>query len=153
MLQQKDAEKSRLADELQNRQNQKKESLQEKENHALVQEKRLVAFTKECGRQMVDIQQDGARRVAQARNEKEAKEKTLDNLISNHPKQQDEWAKELEDLKADNSEEIVLAETKVRSMIENKKSLWEGASAKLFHLRQETANIEKQLDDARKSKF
>ena len=63
---------------------------------------------------MVNIQQDGARKVAQARNEKEAQEKTLDNLISNHPKQQDEWAKELEDLKADNSEEIALAETKVR---------------------------------------
>lgn len=118
----------------------------------MIQERKLAAYIKECEQQVMDIQQDGERRVAHARNEKTSREKELDRLIRSHPKQQDDWANELEKLKASNAQEIALAESKVRAMLENKQFSLERASAKLLNLRQETANIERELDEARKMK-
>lgn len=118
-----------------------------------IDEVKLAKLERDLGQQAADIRQDGERKVAQARNEKENLEKTLGNLIASYPKQQDEWAKEIESLKANSEDEIALAEMKVRAMIENKTDQLKNASAKLFGLREVTTDIEKQIDDARKIKL
>mmetsp|Transcript_18291 Transcript_18291/g.38258 ORF Transcript_18291/g.38258 Transcript_18291/m.38258 type:complete len:239 (-) Transcript_18291:177-893(-) len=153
MLQQKEEEGSQLINELQNKLTGMEESFRNKESLASKQRQRLAALVKKYDQQIADIQQDGERKVKRARNEKEALEKMLDNLIANHPKQKDERARELEDVKANNVEEMKLVETKVHAMIENKASQLKGASAKLFDLREETAEVNKKLNDARKTKL
>jgi transglutaminase/protease-like cytokinesis protein 3 len=77
----------------------------------------------------------------------------FDKLVANRPKQMEQMAKEIDDLRATNDGEMKLAESKVRAMLESKKSVVEGASAQLLKLRNDTSNIERELDEARKKKL
>lgn len=150
LLQQKQAEETRIVNDLQTKLSSLKDLVHDKEDQVIIQERRLDAFLKECDQQVEDIQRDGERRVTQARNDVAALEKELDILIASQPVQKDERAKELEVLKASNKEEIALAESKVRDMLEKKESLLQEASIKLHNLRQETAEVEREMDEARK---
>lgn len=151
MLQQKQTEESCQVNNLQSKLSILKDSIQQKEDQALIQQQRLVAFNKESEQQIIEIQNDGERRVAQAMTQKAMLEKELDKLIADLPSAINLRNKEREDLESINAEEIVLAEGKIRSMIEKKKSMLEAASTKLLHLRQDAARVEKELDAARKA--
>ena len=150
LLQLKQAEETRIVNDLQTKLSSLKDLVREKEDQIIIQERRLDALLQECDQQVEDIQQDGERRVTQARNDVAALEKELDKLIASQPVQEDERAKELEGIRASNKEEIALAESKVRDMLEKKESLLQEASIKLHNLRQETAEVEREMDEARK---
>ena len=150
-LRQKEARESHFAKELQKKHSRMKESIQEKEDQVATKERRLVSFSNECDQEISNLQQDGERIVKQTKINKASLEKELDRLIANRPKQQDSWALALDELKALHDEEIALAEKKVRALIDRQKAMLEAESAKLLSLRKETADMDRELDNARKT--
>ena len=152
-LRQKEKEESDRADKLQHELSSLKRSVQDKEDQVITQERRLASFIAENEQSLIEIQQNGERRIAQARRDKASTETELAKLIDKLPKQREALAKELDDLRHENETEIELAENKIHKMLESKKSMLQKASAKLLGLQQETTNIEKEMDTARKSKL
>ena len=146
----KETEESIFVEELQKKHSCIKESIQEKEDKVVIQERRLSAFVKGCNQQMLNIQEDGERRGKERRFEKSNLEKHLEILITNNPKQQDSEMREMDELKAKHSTEIELADVKIQALMKSKQTLLEGASEKLLCLRRQTANVEIELDEARK---
>ena len=153
VLRQKEKEESDRADKLQHELMSLKKSAQDKEDQVITQERRLASFIAENEQSLIEIQQDGERRIGQAKRDRASKERELAKLIDKIPKQREALAKEVDDLRHENETEIELAETKIHKMRESKKSMLQKASAKLISLQQETANIEKEMDTARKSKL
>lgn len=152
-LMQKEAEESRLLGELQNKLSELLEFVRKREDEIMTKERRLSSYVEECDEQITEIRKDGERRIALIRNEKASLEVEVDKLVANRPKLMEQWAKEVDDLRTKNDEEMKLAEIKVRAMLEGKKSVLEGALAKLLNLRNDTSTIERELDEARKKKL
>ena len=151
-LRQRESDESSLVGELQAKLAKMKEELCEKEDAVSLQEQRLSSYLDDHDCQLKEIKRDGERRLARSQAEYAALEKELDRLHASQPKQKETLVQELESLKASNAKEISLAEGKVSQMLSNKQAILEQASAKLLRLRQETAEIESDLDNARTAK-
>ncbi|KAL7550907.1 hypothetical protein ACHAWF_014117 [Thalassiosira exigua] len=151
-LQQKEAEESRLVD-MKAKLFDLKDALLDKEDEVALQKQRLESLAQESEEQSIEAKRDGARRLAQAKHDKQLLEKELDQLIAEFPKRQEEHRKELQVLKDTNAEEVALAEGKVRTMIDRKEAMLQEASSQLLRRRQEVADLEREMDEARKAKL
>ena len=141
---------SQIVEQLQQKLASMKNTVQEKEDDIITQQRRLASHRRENEQQLLDNQQKEKRRIAQSRHEKISREEELDKLIAACPKQQEVLARELEALRKDNTDEVALAESKVNAMLQNKQSVLEVASAKLFQLQQDVVNIDRHMDEARR---
>ena len=139
-----------IVEQLQQKLASMKDTVQEKEDDIITQQRRLASHRRENEQQLLDNQQKEKRRIAQSRHEKISREEELDKLIAACPKQQEVLARELEALRKDNTDEVALAESKVNAMLQNKQSVLEVASAKLFQLQQDVVNIDRHMDEARR---
>ena len=139
-----------IVEQLQQKLASMKDTVQEKEDDIITQQRRLASHRRENEQQLLDNQQKEKRRIAQSRHEKISQEEELDKLIAACPKQQEVLARELEALRKDNTDEVALAESKVNAMLQNKQSVLEVASAKLFQLQQDVVNIDRHMDEARR---
>ena len=144
------SEESQIVEQLQQKLASMKNTVQEKEDDIITQQRRLASHRRENEQQLLDNQQKEKRRIAQSRHEKISREEELDKLIAACPKQQEVWARELEALRKENADEVALAESKVNAMLQNKHSVLEVASAKLFQLQQDVVNIDRHMDEARR---
>ena len=152
-LMRKEVDESRSVGELQNKLSELLEILHTREDASIIEARRLSSYVEECDEQIAENCKVGDRRIAQMKNEKVSLEVEFDKLVTSRPKQMEQMAKEIDDLGAKNGGEMTLAESKVRAMLESKKSVVEGASAQLLKLRNDTSNIERELDEARKKKL
>ena len=141
---------SQIVEQLQQKLASMKNTVQEKEDDIITQQRRLASHRRENEQQLLDNQQKEKRRIAQSRHEKISREEELDKLIAACPKQQEVLARELEALRKDNTDEVALAESKVNAMLQNKQSVLEVASAKLFQLQQDVVNIDRHMYEARR---
>ena len=151
-LVQKEAEESRLVGDLQTKLSGLLNFVHTRECELLDQERRLLTYEKECKEQLAEIRNEGEKKIAQINSDKASLVVELDKLMTNRPKRIETWAKEMDDLRAKNDGEIRLAESKVGAMLEGKKSALSGASEILLKLRDDTDNLERELDEARKKK-
>ena len=152
-LMRNEVEESRSLGELQNKLSDLLEILHTRDDASMIEARRLSSYVEECDEQIAENCKAGDRRIAQMKNEKASLEVEFDKLVANRPKQMEQMAKEIDDLRAKNDGEMKLAESKVRAMLGSKKSVVEGASAQLLKLRNDTSNIERELDEARKKKL
>ncbi|KAL3821943.1 LOW QUALITY PROTEIN: hypothetical protein ACHAXA_004431 [Cyclostephanos tholiformis] len=152
-LVQKEAEESRLVGDLQTKLSGLLNFVHTRECELLDQERRLLTYEKECKEQLAEIRNEGEKKIAQINSDKASLVVELDKLMTNRPKRIETWAKEMDDLRAKNDGEIRLAESKVGAMLEGKKSALSGASEILLKLRDDTDNLERELDEARKKKL
>ena len=152
-LMQKEVEESRSVGELQNKLSELLEILHTREDAIMIEARRLSSFEKECDKQTAELCREGERRIAQLRNDKASLEVEFDKLAANRPKQKEQMAKEIDDLRVKNGGEMTLAESKVRAMLESKTTVVDGALAQLLKLRNDTSNVERDLDEARKKKL
>jgi hypothetical protein len=152
-LMQNEVEETRLVGEQQKNLSELLGIVRTKEDALMIEARRLSSYAEECDEQIAEIRKDGERRIAQVRNDKASLEVELDKLVANHPKEKEQMAKEMDDLRVKNGGEMEVAKSKVRAMIESKKFVVEGASAQLLKLRNDTSNVEIELDEARKKKL
>lgn len=151
-LKQREGEALCLRKELQSELKRLEMTVHEREQELATQERRHIQGAEVNDQKLDVIRQDGERRVRHETAENEALDKSLQHLIADTDSKTAGFGKELGNLRADNADEQSLARDKVRVMVENKKSALQNETAKLYSLRQVTANIEKQLDDARMAK-
>lgn len=152
-LNEKEAEESRIVSEMQTKMSGLLNFVRTREAELLNEEKRLSSFAEECNEQIAKIRDEGEKKNARINNDKALLEVELDNLVANRPRRIENWAKEVDDLRAKNDGEITIAENKVRAMLESKKAVLAGASEKLHKLRDDTGRLDRELDEARKMKL
>ena len=146
----REVEESRAVADLQ-KQFLKMNSVQhEKKDRILLYEQKLAAFIQDSEEQMIEVANDGERRVGRAKRELVQRAEKLNNLIDSRPQTHNDRTKEMEELQQMNEDEILLAEAKIDEMLDSKRAVLEAASNKLRGLQQESEEIDRKLDQARR---
>ena len=127
--------------------------IHEKEDRIIVQESSFKTFVKSCDQAIADKKKDADRKIMLANQDLTALEEELNRMIATHPVRLEAKRKDLDSLKAQYRDEIQLANDKVSVMLERKRKAVEEASARLSSLVTVTAQLEKQIDEARASKI
>ena len=140
---------SRAVADLQKQLQSKKINQHEKKDQILFYEQKLAAFIQDSEEQM-SCTQEGERRLGRAKRDLVQRAEELDNLIDSRPQTHNGRAKELEELRQENDDEILLTESKMDDMLASKRAVLEAASNKLRGLQQESEDIDRKLDQARR---
>ena len=148
-LQHKEVGESRAVADLQKQLQSKRINQHEKKDQILTNEQKLAAFIQDSEEQM-SCTQEGRRRVGRAKRDLVQRAEELDNLIDSRPQTHNGRAKELEELRQENDDEILLTESKIDDMLASKRAVLEAASNKLRGLQQESEDIDRKLDQARR---
>ena len=148
-LQHKEVGESRAVADLQKQLQSKRINQHEKKDQILFYEQKLAAFIQDSEEQMLEVQQEGRRRVGRAKRDLVQRAEELNNLIDSRPQTHNDRAKELE-LRQENEDEILLAKSKIDEMLDSKRAVLEAVSNKLRGLQQESEDIDRKLDQARR---
>ena len=122
----------------------------DKKDQILLYEQKLAAFIQDSEEQMIEVANEGQRRVGRAKRDLVQRAEELNNLIDSRPQTHNDREKQLEELHQMNEDEILLAKSKIDDMLDSKRVVLEAASNKLRGLRQESEEIDRNLVQARR---
>lgn len=146
----REVEESRAVADLQKQLSKMNSVQHDKKDRILLYEQKLAAFIHDSEEQMLEVQQEGQRRVGRAKRELVQRAEELNTLIDSRPQTHNDRTKELEEVQQMNEDEILLAEAKIDEMLDSKGAVLEAASNKLRGLQRESENIDKKLEQARR---
>lgn len=144
----REVEESRAVADLQMQFSKMNSVQHDKKDRILLYEQKLAAFIQDSEEQMIEVQQEGQRRVGRAKRDLVQRAEEL--IVDSRPQTHNDREKQLEELRQMHEDEILLAEAKIDEMLDSKGAVLEAASNKLRGLQQESENIDRNLDQARR---